>query len=283
MALGHLNEATIFFERVLTLQPNHAPSLNNMAAIYLKMDMRETSREYLQQALAINPGDKISRHMFNALSGTTDACTTPDYARNLFNNYALYYEQHMKGQLNYSIPQHIGRILHQLELIQVNKSLDIGCGTGLCGIVLRELSKHLAGIDIAEKMLAHAKEKGIYDSLERAEAVDFLKQSNQLYDLIVAADVLPYFGDLDVLFRTVYEHLNQEGYFIFTTELSDQKLWTLQPSARFCHSPQYIKDLVNKYRLTCIRQEEIPGWLQDQCPLNVMLYVIKKEQSVQAS
>ncbi|MCL5273084.1 MAG: tetratricopeptide repeat protein [Gammaproteobacteria bacterium] len=276
MALGHLNEATIFFEQILNLQPNHCPTLNNMAALYLKMDMRETSREYLQRALAINPQDKISKHMLNALSGATDASTTPDYAKNLFNNYALYYDQHMKGQLNYSIPQHLGRTLHQLELIQVNRTLDIGCGTGLSGIVLREISKHLTGIDIAEKMLGHAKEKGIYDSLIHSEVSDFLSKNKQAYDLIVAADVLPYFGDLTALFQSISAHMTPEGYFIFTTEISETESWILQTSARFKHSSDYIKTLANQFQFNMIKQEQVPARLQNQHPLDVMLYVLKK-------
>lgn len=276
MALGHLNEAIIYFDQVLNLEHNHTPSLNNLAAIYLKMDLRETSREYLQRALKINPDDKISRHMLNALSGATNANTTPDYAKNLFNNYALYYEQHMKGQLNYSIPQHLGRTLHQLELIQVDRALDLGCGTGLSGIVLREVCKHLTGVDIAEKMISHAKEKGIYDSLIHAEAIDFLKENHQHYDLIVAADVLPYFGDLTILFQSISEHTNADGYFIFTTEISEEEPWTLQTSARFNHSPDYIKNLASQFQFTILKQEKVPARIQNQQPLNVMLYVLKK-------
>lgn len=276
MALGHLNESIIFFEKVLNLQNNHTPSLNNLAAIYLRMDMRETSREYLQQALAINPQDKISKHMLNALSGTGKACTTPDYAQNLFNNYALYYDQHMQGQLNYSIPQHIGRTIHQLELMQVNETLDIGCGTGLSGIVLREISKHLTGIDIAEKMLAHAKSKGIYDKLVKTELIDYLKQNEEHYDLAVAADVLPYFGDLNTLFKSIKQHLNPGGYFIFTTEISEIKPWILQTSARFSHHPDYIKNLVEYYHFNLIKQEKIPARIQNDQILEVMLYVLRK-------
>ena len=276
MALGHLNEAIIFFEQVLNLNNTHTPSLNNMAAIYLKMDMRETSREYLQRALAINPQDTISKHMLNALNGTTDADTTPEYAKNLFNNYALYYEHHMKDQLNYSLPQHIGRTVHELELLHVNNTLDIGCGTGLSGVVLREISKQLTGIDIAEKMLAHAKEKGIYDSLVHSEVIEFLNQNKQPYDLIVAADVLPYFGDLSPLFQLISNHLNAEGYFIFSTEISEQEPWTLQTSARFNHHPDYIKKLANECRFELIKKEKVPARLHNQHPLEVMLYVLQK-------
>lgn len=276
MALGHLNEATIYFEQILELQNHHAPSLNNLAAIYLKMEQKDKAREFLERALTINPNDTVSGHMLNAIKGNPKAETSPEYAQNLFNNYALYYEQHMQGQLQYTIPQHIGRIIHQLKLTQVNETLDLGCGTGLTGIVLRELSKHLTGVDIAAKMLAHAKEKEIYDHLVESELIDFLKSNKQQYDLIVAADVLPYFSDLDSLFQLINQHLNSQGYFILTTEISEIIPWKLETSARFSHHPDYIKDLCSNHNFNLKLQEKIPARIQNQKPLEVIVYAIQK-------
>lgn len=276
MALGHLNEATLFFEHIIQQCPNHTLALNNLAAIYLKLEMRETAKEYLERALAINPQDSISTHMLHALTGATPADSPREYAHNLFNNYALYYDQHMQGQLNYTIPQHIARIAHELHLLTLDKTLDLGCGTGLTGSVLRELSAQLVGVDIAEKMLAHAKQKNIYDQLIKMDILTFLRQDNALYDLIVAADVLPYFGNLDTLMHLISQHIAVEQYFIFTTEINEHHPWQLERSARFSHQPEYINALLNNCSLRLIRQEPIPARLQNHVPLQVMLYVAQK-------
>lgn len=277
MALGHLNEAIIFFDQVLHLQNNHTASLNNLAAIYLKMDQRETSREYLRQALAINPQDKVSSYMLHALDGKPYAKTTPEYAHNLFNNYALYYDQHMQGALHYSLPQHIARVLHRIDLPpNTMHTLELGCGTGLTGIVLREQSKHLTGIDIAAKMLAQAKEKHIYDELMESDLQQFFTNTPKQYDLIVAADVLPYFGELDTLFHMVAHHLASQGYFLFTIEISTKESWFLQTSARFSHHPNYIKKIVEENQLQLITEEKVPARRQNQQQLEVMLYVLQK-------
>lgn len=276
MALGHLNEAIIFFEQVLHLEHTHTPSLNNLAAIYLKMDSPETSQDYLEQILKINPKDCVSRHMLQAITQTQTADTTPDYAQNLFNNYALYYDQHMQGHLKYSVPQHIARTLHQLGLAHVAHVLDLGCGTGLTGIVLREISTHLIGVDIAKKMISHAQARGIYDSLVQGELIDFLKQNHQHYDLVVAADVLPYFGDLDVLMQLISKRLSPHGHFIFTTEINEHKPWQLEHSARFSHQPEYILQLARKYHFKTEKKEQIPARLQNNTPLHVMLYCLSR-------
>ncbi len=274
MALGHLNEAIILFDHILELEHNHTSSLNNLAAIFIKLEQRDKAKEYLERALAINPQDIISAHMFHALTGGEQAKTTPEYAHNLFNNYALYYDQHMKGTLNYAIPQHVARVVHQLELPANTHTLDLGCGTGLTGIVLRELSKHLTGVDIAEKMLVQAKEKEVYDNLVKAEINQFLEHNKAFYDLIVAADVLPYFGELDALFHSICHHLKPKGYFIFTTEISLTTPWSLETSARFSHHPDYIKKLAEQNQFRFVRQEKIPARIQNENILEVMLYVL---------
>lgn len=279
MALGHLNEAILFFEQLLQLQPRHAPALNNMAAIFLRLEQRDKAREFLEKALAINPDDAVSKHMLHALTGNSShAQTTPEYAANLFNNYALYYDKHMQEQLHYSIPKFVARTLYDLQLPTDNKTLDLGCGTGLTGVVLSEFSSELIGVDVSEKMLAVARNRGIYSQLVCEELGAFLHQDKRQFNLIVAADVLPYFGSLDDLFKAVKKHMEPQAYFLFTTEISDTKPWKLEISARFSHHPDYLSELANSIGLQVLKAEKIPARLQNQRQLEVMLYLLQMPQ-----
>lgn len=77
--------------------------------------------------------------------------------------------------------------------------LDLGCGTGLSGSWLKDYARSLTGVDISENMVQLAKKKGLYDELHvdsLAPFLDRLNQKDQRYDLVVAADVLSYIGDL---------------------------------------------------------------------------------------
>ncbi|QNB00305.1 methyltransferase domain-containing protein [Massilia sp. Se16.2.3] len=76
----------------------------------------------------------------------------------------------------------------------------MGCGTGLCGPVLRPRSRTLTGVDLSERMLARAAETGLYDSLACADLQAYLDSCHGDVDLVMAADVLVYFGDLAALF-----------------------------------------------------------------------------------
>jgi predicted TPR repeat methyltransferase len=281
MALGHLSEAILHFENILSQEENHFAALNNLAAIHMRLEDKEQARILLKRAVAANPQDAASRHMLNALTSQESTATTcPEYATNLFNNYALYYDQHVKGQLHYSLPQHIARLIHKLHLLQVSHTIDLGCGTGLAGVVLREISQQLTGVDIAAKMLEQAKEKGIYDKLIETELQTFLKEDTHYYELAVAADVLPYIGDLESLFASLAKRLSPNGYFIFSTEISADKPWQLQSTARFSHHPDYIKSLCTKYDLQLQHQEQVTARQQEQQALQVMLYAAQKARTL---
>ncbi len=273
MALGHLKEAMAHFNLILSLQADHFATLNNLAAIHIRLGERDEAITLLQRALLANPTDSASQFMLHALTGDNknpEAC--PSYVSNLFNHYALYYDQHLQSTLHYALPQHIGRLLHRLKLNTINHALDLGCGTGLSGIVLRELTTHLTGVDIASKMLAEADKKGIYDKLIESELISFLQTSEPSYDLAIAADVLPYLGELEPLFAALSQRLHPQGFFIFSLEISDQAPWQLQSSTRFSHHPAYINNLCEEHGFKIIEQEKVVARQQNQQSLEVMLY-----------
>lgn len=274
MALGHLPEATTHFQTILSRAENHFAALNNLAAIQIRLGHRADAIALLQRAIRANPCDTASQFMLHALTGDEkhpQPCS--DYVSNLFNNYALYYDQHMQGSLKYNLPHSIMRALHKLGYIAFKYTIDLGCGTGLSGVVLRESSEHLTGVDIAAKMIAQANKKDIYDKLIEAELLTFLQQDKQYYNLMVAADVLPYSGDLATLFCAIQERLSPQGLFVFSTEISTDDAWVLQDTARFCHHPDYIKALCEQHQLDILYQEKIVARKQEQQDLYVMLYV----------
>lgn len=274
MALGHLQEATAHFERILECEKTHFAALNNLAAIQIRQGHRTEAIALLQRAIQANPNDTASQFMLHALTGDEKhPASCSDYVSNLFNNYALYYDQHMQGSLKYTLPHSIMRALHSLGYTHFKHTIDLGCGTGLSGCVLRESSERLTGIDIAAKMLAQAREKAVYDTLIEAELLTFLQQDTQYYDLILAADVLPYSGDLQPLFSQVKQRLAEFGLFVFSSEISTDQPWTLQDSARFCHHPDYIRALCDEQGLQLIYQNKIVARQQDQHDLYVILYV----------
>ena len=243
-----------------------------MAAIYLRLEDKVIAEKLLTRAVAANPEDKISQHMLNALSHTENATDTcPEYAQNLFNNYALFYDNHMRTALHYRLPNQILQVMSELKLGNLGSVLDLGCGTGLCGQVLRDYTSYLEGVDIAHKMIIQAEEKKVYNKLYTSEALAFLEKNKSRYDLIVAADVIPYFGELKKLIQSIGTALKPQGHFIFSTEISTTEAWLLTSSGRFAHHLGYLQELAKVNHFEISVQKEMNARYQAKKPVLVWL------------
>ena len=162
------------------------------------------------------------------------------YVRHLFDQFSADYDNRMLGQLDYAAPQ----ILKDLaDLVMPGREqlavLDLGCGTGLAGLLFKPRAKKLTGIDLSPAMIEKARGRGIYDALAVGDIESAL--SGQ-YDLILAADTLVYLGDLKPVFGAVAEHLSPGGFFLFTTEAKEGLGFELGPKRRWRHSEAYLRE-----------------------------------------
>jgi predicted TPR repeat methyltransferase len=135
--------------------------------------------------------------------------------------------------------------------------LDIGCGTGLCGPLLRPMARRLVGVDLSPNMLSKAAARAVYDQLNCAELTQWLAECGQQFGLAVAADVLCYFGDLSAAFANVRAVLAPGGCFACSLEAqpgsagplsagsvaesSAPEPFVLLPHGRYQHDRKYVE------------------------------------------
>jgi predicted TPR repeat methyltransferase len=153
----------------------------------------------------------------------------------LFDQYAPGFESALVDKLDYRAPDLLTAALPARHFDRV---MDLGCGTGLAGLLLRPLAGRLDGIDISAGMLAQAAAKGVYDRLVKADLAT-LEIGADRYDLIVAADVFVYLGALERIVGWCAGSLAEGGTLAFTVEAGDEPL-TLRESRRFAHSRAYL-------------------------------------------
>ena len=67
----------------------------------------------------------------------------------------------------------------------------------VCGALVAPYARRLLGVDLSAKMIAHAQERKVYDSLVKSELTTYLRDVRAAYDVIVSADTLVYFGPLE--------------------------------------------------------------------------------------
>ena len=78
------------------------------------------------------------------------------------------------------------------------------------------------------------------------EFLDSPVMSGVAYDLVVAADVFNYFGDLTRVFQGVRRHLSNSGAFAFSVEELDSGTFTLNTTGRYAHCAAYIQRLAQE-------------------------------------
>jgi predicted TPR repeat methyltransferase len=183
------------------------------------------------------------RHLLCARLGWNTRKAPAGYIRALFDSYAERYDQHLLVQLNYAVPNLIRGAVGQRLDGSSPIVADLGCGTGVCGPLLRPLAARLIGVDLSPAMLAKAERRKVYDELIEADLVAFLGLYENHYDLCIAADVFCYIGDLLPVVRAAAAALDEGGYFVFTVESIDKPGWVLQSTGRYAHQRAYVGSL----------------------------------------
>lgn len=277
MALGRFSDAIAYFHEVLQQIPQHGASLNNLAAIYIRQGKRQEAIPLLQSAIENNPNDECSQFMLNVLQKNTfQLKTSHAYVTNLFNNYAINFDQHLQKTLHYTLPQQSFDILRSLFAEKFQQVLDLGCGTGLSGVAFRGSCEYITGVDLSQKMLAQARTKNIYDALFEADILTFLKETSHVYDVIQALDVLPYFGELEELICAVIPRLNDQGIVLFSAEMSVDQPWKVQDSMRFCHHADYIHALFSSQNMRLLHRSNVISRQENEQDLYVTLFAYQK-------
>lgn len=193
----------------------------------------------------------------------------PDaYVATLFDQHAAAFDDILVGQLRYRVPVLLAARLRDIAPGPYLRMLDLGCGTGLAGQALRDLTAQIIGVDLAEEMVALADARGAYDQLFVGEAVQFLAEEEEHCDLIVATDVLPYIGDLAPLVDALAGCIAPGGLIAMSSETAgeDRGDWVVGPGHRFAHSGRYIRALLATRDFEILAFDPITVRLEQETP-----------------
>ena len=102
--------------------------------------------------------------------------------------------------------------------------LDVGCGTGLVGRVLRARGfvGRLLGLDISRASLDIAEQSGAYDALEHADLQQPLPVEDDSVDAVVCVGVMTYLPEVEVVWRE-FARVARPGGLVVATQRED--LW----------------------------------------------------------
>jgi predicted TPR repeat methyltransferase len=206
------------------------------------------ARAAFARAQAADPDDVHGAALRLARLGTSTDAMPVGYVRTLFDQYAARFDAALEN-LAYRGPILLLAALAQAceasgRAMRFRRALDLGCRTGLAGAVVRPFCDWLAGLDASPGMVAQARQKQIYDELGVGEVVAFLagrRDSDASYDLVLAADVCPYFGDLAPLLAAIAPVLSERASVGFTVETHSGAGVVLGEKLRYAHGEDHVR------------------------------------------
>lgn len=279
LALQKHDEAEPYLKAACNDRPNSTEPIINLASIFIKLQNWNKVIKLYQRALEIEPENQEVQYVLAAIQQTENSFSKPpkQYVKHLFDQYADNFEHHLLDNLKYCAHKIIKDNL--AENINPNRKYiiaDLGCGTGLCGVECKQFSEKLIGIDLSSAMLEKAKARKIYDSLHEQDIEEFLTNSNKL-DIIIAADVMPYIGDLDLILERAFLALNDQGIFIFTIETTyKEQEFHLSESGRYQHNAEIICTKAEKLKWTIVDTKNVVTRTQNFQPVTSCLFILKK-------
>ena len=265
--------------QALELQPSFAPAHFLLGRAEAELGHRDAAVGAFRQALAADPDDTLGAAIDLARLAAADplGAVSTGYVRALFDEYAVRFDRHLTRSLHYRGPALLHDAVRRAASLRLRPfafgtALDLGCGTGLAGEAFRPECRVLSGVDLSPAMVEKARRKNLYDELAVADLAGWMAaRPDGAADLVLAADVFVYLGDLGRVFSETARVLAADGLFAFTVQAHGGQGVVLGADARFAHAEPYLRDSAAAVGLDvcllerCVTREDrgepVPGLL----------------------
>lgn len=248
------------YRRVLELEPDHLQAHYCLAFIYSHLDRNAEAAKHFAEVVRLNPADEQAKHLLAAQQGQTTDTAPSAYVATLFDGFADTFDTKLVDELGYRTPE----VLHEIVSQGVASApgsldvIDLGCGTGLCAPLFRDMARTLHGVDLSSRMIDKARERALYDNLEVGDIVSSLNAATAAWDLVISSDVFVYIGDLRETFTACAKALRPGGAFAFSVEAGDDvDGFVLRNTGRYAHASSYIENLAAETGFSLIEQRSV--------------------------
>ena len=246
------------------------------AGYILEQGYAQLAIQLYERLTSLYPNNLGLLHQLHSLKGVRTDQPPSEYVTELFDACAGEFEQRLVEILDYQVPTLIAKVTQSYIQQTVDKVIDLGCGTGLVGRALREVLsiEHLIGVDLSAEMLLQSESNGGYQTLHQGDIVTYLSTQHAV-DLITAADVLIYVGDVTPLLAAANHALTDNGFFIFSTE-NCQHDWCLTKSGRYQHSVSHIANALTQSGLKLAAHQACNIRMENNQPVKGTIFVACK-------
>jgi predicted TPR repeat methyltransferase len=284
--LRRLEETMECLKTAISLKPEHDMAYERLGMILYRAGKTQELAELYRDWVRYNPDNPTARHMYAAAAGEeVPDRASDDYVRNTFDQFAETFDENLTD-LAYRAPQLLAEALER-HLGPSGESgkpdiLDAGAGTGLCGPLLRDRARTLAGVDLSTAMLEKARVRGTYDELVAMELCEFMRSRPAAFDVVLSADTLVYFGALEQALEAAHGCLRPGGLLTFTVERWDTTdegaRYRMGAHGRYMHREKYLAGALEDARFRLL--EMSPAVLRAELGTDVEGLVVVAARSV---
>ena len=281
MALGHCHKAIAGFRKALKLQPESTLTLHALGSALALEGQSDEAINCYEKLLELRPDDGSAQHGLAVLKGETTERPPKEHVAGLFDELSNSFERHLR-ELGYQVPELIYESLIELTGVDVKFThmLDMGCGTGLAGLLFTKHVEQMEGVDLSPKMIELARDKGVYDQLAIGDLIEYLQQRDDSYDLLLATDVFVYLGDLQPVFKVIADSVAPEAWFLFSIELCQEEDYQLCSTGRYTHSSAYIEKLAQDFAFSVKAERDISVREERQQAVPGKIYLLQAVSEV---
>jgi predicted TPR repeat methyltransferase len=254
---------------------------------------KEEAATAWRQCLTLDPNDHFGARLDLARIGAMPAedATSENFSGTLFDGYADRFDSHLTQALHYNAPELIKATLARLcenagRAFRFDTVFDLGCGTGLMGEAIRAEAAFLAGCDLSPRMIERARAKTqpngspLYDKLAVAGLTAFLaSRPDASADLLLAADVFVYLGELRPAFAQAARVLTRDGLLVFTVQSHAGEGVVVGQDRRFAHAEGWLRQRLAETGLDIVLLEAVSTRQDRGVAVPGLLTVVKRAPS----
>ncbi|WP_434053587.1 MAG: tetratricopeptide repeat protein [Roseibium sp.] len=247
MLTGKAEEAAEAFDKSLQFDLPTSPNAVWRARILAAQGRNDLAQKHLERIVEAKPEDKAARYHLAAVRGDKLDHAPEDYVASHFDSFSESFDEVLE-KLGYRAPELVAEDVVRLaeqRATPFHDVVDLGCGTGLCGPLIRDHCTNLTGVDLSTGMMQKAAALNAYDFLVEGELVSFLSyELPTRFDLAVCVDTLCYIGNLQPFMKALAQALKPGGRLVASVEhLEDSHAqgFRVDSSGRYAHMPDYIR------------------------------------------
>ncbi len=261
---GNMQDAILRFKMLALFCTEEIGELNYfLGRSYIERNRLDKAKVYLDRYLASGHTDYLEEAEYNAKIAANDAsdikAIPKGVVRRIFDILAPKYDEIFispgntpQDEIYKTIVWYFSKSGHPYG----NKILDLGCGSGYIGKMLKnsKIAFAIEGVDISKKMIEKCAALKIddmpcYDALFHEDIDDFLAtKHDELFDVIIASSLFNFYSNIDFFLKKIAVLLKKDGFLAISFKITEEKNVRYDYFLEeFSYNPRPLEEMVINY------------------------------------